>query len=428
MIRRAAAAVFVLLIGTFAFADAIEEVRDAEIAFAKAFADRDAAKFFSFVSDDATFLSPHQTLSGKPEIVKRWGQFFNEKAAPFSWRPERVVVNAAGTTGLSTGPVFDKEGNQAGIYNSIWQRNERGEWKVLFDGPGAPSPVDEGTITTADGVKLHYRKTGHGQPTLVIPLDFLMWDVFSRLAERATVITYDPRSRGRSSRSETIGFESDIRDLEAVRRHFNIDRMTPIGYSYLGLVAAMYAREHPEHIDRLVQIAPAAMTPLERDFEPKLDQAAPAADVARRAEMLKAGEIDTRPREFCEADFKVFRYYLVGDPSHVDRVRSQCDLENEQPKLLWHFFKLLDASWKKSSISAKDLKPVSQPVLVIQGTKDRNTPYSGARNWTKSFPLGRLVTIEGAAHAALWEEQERVVGDIRTFVLGQWPADAEIVK
>lgn len=426
--RRTAILLAIVCLALPALADAVDEVRTAEIAFAKAFADQDAARFFSFVADDATFLSPHQTLNGKAEIVKRWGQFFNEKSAPFSWRPERVVVNAAGTTGLSTGPVFDKEGHQAGIYNSIWQKNERGEWKILFDGPGAPSPVDEGTITTADGVKLHYRKTGHGQPAIIVPLDFMMWDAFSRLADHATVITYDPRSRGRSTRTEAVTIDAELRDFETVRRHFNLDRMIPVGYSYLGLVVAMYAREHPEHIDRLVQIAPMAMTPAEREFEPKLDDNAPPADFRRRDAMLNAGEIDTHPREFCEADFKVFRYFLVGDPSRIDRVRSYCDLENEQPKNLFHVFKLLDTSWAKVSLAPKDLRAVTQPVLVIHGTKDRNAAYAGGRNWAKSFPLGRLLTIDGAAHAVLWEETERVLNAIGTFIAGGWPNEAEIVK
>jgi hypothetical protein len=37
-------------------ADRTEEVRATEIAFAKAFADRDEKKFFSYLADDAQFL------------------------------------------------------------------------------------------------------------------------------------------------------------------------------------------------------------------------------------------------------------------------------------------------------------------------------------------------------------------------------------
>jgi len=411
-----------------ALADAIDEVRNAEIAFAKAFADRDAAKFFAFVADDATFLSPRQTLNGKPEIVKRWSQFFTDKVAPFTWKPERVVVAADGTIGLTTGPVVDKDGNQGGIYSSIWQKYPNGEWKVIFDGPGSPSPVDEGFILTPDGVKLHYRKSGRGAPAIIVPLDHLMWDSFSNLSDRGTVIAYDLRSRGRSSRTEKVSIDNDLKDIETVRRHFNIDRVIPVGYSYLGLVVAMYARDHPEHVERLVQIGPAAMTPAERDVAPPEAPNAPIIDVRRRDTMLNSGDIDTHPREFCEADFKVFRHFLVGDPAKIDRIRSSCEYENEQPKYLWHTLKLLNASLEKVSILPKDLKAATMPVLIVHGTKDRNAAYTGARTWAKSFPYARLLSVDGAAHAVLWEDNELVMNAIRTFVLGAWPPEAEIIK
>src|SRR4051794_31360298 len=101
------------------FADSVADVRGAEIAFAKAFADRDPAKFFAFVADDATFLSARGTLNGKAEVVKRWLEIFKSKDAPFSWRPNTIVLTNEGTLALSTGPVFDSDGIQVGIYSSI---------------------------------------------------------------------------------------------------------------------------------------------------------------------------------------------------------------------------------------------------------------------------------------------------------------------
>ena len=116
-------------------ADRAEEVRNTEIAFAKAFADRDAAKFFSFVADDATFMGK-KTLTGKAEVVQVWSEYLKGEKAPFSWKPERVAVNAAGDLGLSTGPVFNAEGKHILNYISTWQRQADGSWKVVFDGPG----------------------------------------------------------------------------------------------------------------------------------------------------------------------------------------------------------------------------------------------------------------------------------------------------
>src|SRR5262245_15861646 len=93
-------------------ADRTEEVRATEIAFAKAFADRDAKKFFSYVADDAQFLGRRNTMHGKQEVIAGWSEFFKPAVAPFRWQPDRVVTNATGDLGFTTGPVFDETGAQ----------------------------------------------------------------------------------------------------------------------------------------------------------------------------------------------------------------------------------------------------------------------------------------------------------------------------
>jgi ketosteroid isomerase-like protein len=114
--------------------DRTEEVRATEVAFAKAFADRDAEKFFSYLADDAQFLGRRNTMHGKQEVIASWSEFFKPAVAPFRWQPERVVTNAAGDLGFSSGPVFDEAGAQTGTFTSTWIRQSDGSWKILFDG------------------------------------------------------------------------------------------------------------------------------------------------------------------------------------------------------------------------------------------------------------------------------------------------------
>ena len=117
-------------------ADRAEEVRATEIAFAKAFADRDA-KSFLVLADDAQFLGRRNTMHGKQEVIAGWSEFFKPAVAPFRWQPERVVTNAAGDLGFSSGPVFDEAGVQIGTFTSTWVRQPDGSWKILFDGGSA---------------------------------------------------------------------------------------------------------------------------------------------------------------------------------------------------------------------------------------------------------------------------------------------------
>jgi len=118
-------------------ADRTEEVRATEVAFAKAFADRDAQKFFSYLVDDAQFLGRRSIMRGKQEVIASWSEFFEASVAPFRWQPERVVTNAAGDLGFSSGPVFNEAGVQTGTFTSTWVRQPDGSWKILFDGGSA---------------------------------------------------------------------------------------------------------------------------------------------------------------------------------------------------------------------------------------------------------------------------------------------------
>ena len=53
-----------------------EQVRQAEIAFAKTMADRDHAAFVSFLAPDAIFFGPGgAALRGSEEVAKGWKKF-----------------------------------------------------------------------------------------------------------------------------------------------------------------------------------------------------------------------------------------------------------------------------------------------------------------------------------------------------------------
>ena len=74
--RRNLCLLFLVLALPASAADRAEEVRATEIAFAKAFADRDAKRFFFYLADDAQFLGRRNTMHGKQEVIADWSDFF----------------------------------------------------------------------------------------------------------------------------------------------------------------------------------------------------------------------------------------------------------------------------------------------------------------------------------------------------------------
>lgn len=116
------------------------EARAAEAAFARSMAERDLAAFARHVAEDAVFLGADGPLRGRAAIVALWARWFEGPAAPFSWHPEVVEVNALGDLAYSEGPVSAPDGQPIARFASTWRRTAGGEWQVVFD-RGWPVPA-----------------------------------------------------------------------------------------------------------------------------------------------------------------------------------------------------------------------------------------------------------------------------------------------
>jgi pimeloyl-ACP methyl ester carboxylesterase len=298
-----------------------------------------------------------------------------------------------------------------------------------------PAPPDSGYVTTPDGVKLYYQEVGSGTETVIVPGRLFLIKALSRLAKGRRLIFYDTRSRGLSdavhdSNRETI--MDDVRDLETVRAHFGVDKVSIVGWSYMGLLVILYAKDYGEHVARVVQMGPVPPS-VDMTFPPGMseaDDAAPdTAGVAKLRAMARGGLDRTRPKEYCQADWVVNRYALVGDRAHVGRLANSadglCNYANEWPVNLSRHIDASFASIQRVRLSTSDFARVTMPVLIVHGTRDRNAPYGGGRAWAESLPQARLLTVRGGAHNSFDEYPGVVLPALERFLTGTWPAGAE---
>ncbi len=298
--------------------------------------------------------------------------------------------------------------------------------------------ITEGYITTPDGIRLFYQKAGNGRQVIIAPARLFLFEDFKQLADRFTLIAYDMRGRGRSDAvadGEKLSIHHDVKDLEAVRQHFRLSRFSLVGYSYLGLMAIMYAMDYGERVERIVQIGPVPLKfgteyPAHLSHEGALTEAgANPEEVAELERLREAGINKSNPKEFCERQWRVMRFWLVGNPANVERLgQGVCDMPNEWPINLARHFQYGFASVKRLDIPRERVTKVRHPVLTIHGTRDRNAPYGAGREWASLLPNARLLTVEGAAHQVFAEYPEVVFGAIRTFLNGKWPNGAETVN
>ena len=113
--------------------DLQQQVTQTEINFAKTMKDRDFEGFKSFLSEEAIFLSGKKKHRGKQKIAELWQGYYQDEQAPFSWKPETVVVLDSGKLALSTGPVLNKKGELTAYYTSTWRLESDGVWRIIFD-------------------------------------------------------------------------------------------------------------------------------------------------------------------------------------------------------------------------------------------------------------------------------------------------------
>jgi len=296
--------------------------------------------------------------------------------------------------------------------------------------------LTEGWVTTSDGVQLYYVKAGRGEQTVILPARLFTFDDFRWLAERYTLIAYDMRNRGKSSRVEDlskISIQADVADLETIRRRFGVEKFHTIGYSYLGLMVILYALDHPERVARLVQLGPVPLR-FGTEYRPEYvaadrQQVIDQHGGARLRELRERNFHTTNPREYCEEEWRVVRFMLIGDTNSVARLGpGLCDLPNEWPtNLARHLEQHFGGSIRQLEVPRERVGRLQTPVLTIHGTSDRNAPYGAGREWVYLLPNARLVTLRGAAHQSFAERPEEVRSAVAAFLRGDWPGGAEKV-
>ena len=72
------------------------------------------------------------------------------------------------------------------------------------------------------------------------------------------VIYLDQRGAGRSAplESETLDLDTLVQDVQAVREHLQVERLTLLGHGFGCVIALEYARRHPAHVERVITVNP----------------------------------------------------------------------------------------------------------------------------------------------------------------------------
>jgi len=281
-------------------------------------------------------------------------------------------------------------------------------------------------VTTDGGVRLFFEVVGSGEPSVVVPNGFYLRDGLASIAHGRGVVFYDARNRGRSESIEdpaqlAAGIHNDVDDLDAVRHHVGVERISIVAHSYMALTAALYAAKYPGRVERLIQIGPIQPNAATQ-YPPDLT----CADDVQARVFAAIGEVQKNPPadpiERCRRFWHALEPLYVADPADAHRLAwDRCDLPNERAFMKYWMGALLP-SIQQLTLTRDDFAGATAPALIVHGRKDRSAPYGGGRDWSQLLPNARLLTVDDAGHAPWIERPDLVFGAMRTFLDGSWPS------
>jgi pimeloyl-ACP methyl ester carboxylesterase len=292
-----------------------------------------------------------------------------------------------------------------------------------------PLPDSSGFITSGDGARLYYAIYGQARDTVIVPAGVLLAPYLSSLRDDLTLVFYDPRGRGRSDwvpDSKRLTMADEVRDLEAVRAGLGISRVGLIGFSYLGLVTALYAADHPDRVTRLAQLGPIAPDEQTSSRYATTERRIRGDSAAARYARARAAAPDTADfAADCRRWYDAYLPMFLGDPAQASQVvMTFCEHQNESPaRFLWRNDQTMRSLGRRWDFTKK-AAGIRAPTLVIEGDRDLAASPDGARRWAELIPDARLIMLSGAGHFAYVERGDRILRALSRFFGGQWPPEA----
>ena len=298
----------------------------------------------------------------------------------------------------------------------------------------------EGFIVTPDKVRIFYKIEGSGAETLVAvhggpgnSSESIRPDL-EPLAKGRRVIYYDQRSQGRSELIKDVkrlGYEQHVADLDAVRQHFKLDKVTLLGNSWGGLLISLYAIKHPDRVERMVlhDAAPPALGFL-IDMQ---DEIARRMKIQYTAEQRQRYRFVSTPDNWLKASDPVaicreFATLILGTYTYTRTLnfRFKGDICAGGKESVGQSRIVNNEAWR--SLGDFNLVPklgvVKAPVLVVHGTADV-IPQRASELWAAGYPNGRLLLIEKAGHMPHLETPDIFFPAVETFLKGSFPEGAK---
>jgi pimeloyl-ACP methyl ester carboxylesterase len=256
-------------------------------------------------------------------------------------------------------------------------------------------------------ISLGYRQFGSGAPLILIAgqnSGMNAWSVAlpQRLAQRFRVTMFDNRGVGYSTDNAqdplTIQLMAD--DTAGLLHALAIPRANVLGWSTGGEIALALAVRHPDVVSALVLSGATA-------GGPSAIQSSPAIDA-----LLSSGRVQDEMRLLSE-----YLFTPSGSAAMNDYVSGYLEVPEEGVSAeIMRRQARAERAFAGSNDVYDALPRITAPTLVTNGGLDRLVPPGNARLIASRIPHARLAIFDGAAHAMMFQQMDRFVAMVESFL------------
>lgn len=309
--------------------------------------------------------------------------------------------------------------------------------------PAGQTLGEEGFVKTGDKIKLHYFVQGTGKtPVLMLHggpgYPFAgPWDGLEDLTQEFSFIYYAQRGCGKSSRpierfessnywenmqqlEKNLGLDQHILDIERFRRIIGVDKLILIGHSFGGFLACLYAIEFPEHVGKLVLIAPADLIVFPQDsgglyqlVSDKLPTDQKSAYNAWLERFFDYGSIFNKTEnELVELNLEFVPFYAAALENMGRSLPNHATDDAGIGGWVQHavFF-----SMGREHDYSKPFSKISAPVMIVYGTEDLSYNAQTHRIYLSIIPHAKTTVIKDAGHFPFYQRPSEFAAVMRQF-------------
>jgi pimeloyl-ACP methyl ester carboxylesterase len=258
------------------------------------------------------------------------------------------------------------------------------------------------TVTSNDGTRIGFWKSGSGPPLLLIhgavADHTTTWrSVLSKLGAHFTVYAMDRRGRGGSGDHPVYALEREAEDVLAVVEAVGAD-VSVLGHSH----GALCALEAARHTDRLARLVLYEGVPL------------------RGSDDFRPGVIDRLEAKLAAGDVEGVLMSLLCDVAEMPA--KDVEQLREQPEA-WAV-RLGNArtvprelrAYERYSFAAERFTSMRSPTLLLVGGQSPARELENARAIAAALRDARVAVLEGEQHTAMHSAPDAFVDEVARFL------------